>query len=131
MTSDERRRNREREALKTPGDPLAQAAARAAHERSGQETSLRAYLDLFLGLWCYLEGVKMNYRGVLVGFINEPGGGQGSLLFHPLHRIGEWGRNGPESQYEAKMNSTPDQPRAIPWGSLTDFGLMDSKWPTT
>lgn len=125
--SDEDRRKRQREAEKDPGSAESRARQAAEDERATGALGLERYLNTFIGQWIYVEGVKMNYRGVLVGLAYYSGDGT-QLLVTPCHRVGDWG-DYPTEANEEVMTSTPDHPRAIPWGSVTEFGLMQAHWP--
>lgn len=102
------------------------SASVAVDTRSG--FGLIGHLGRFIGQWVYLEGYKMNYRGVLLDVIPGTSNADAQLVFSPLFRVGEWGDE-PDGTYEEEMESSQEFPRIVPFGSVTDFGLMQAHWP--
>lgn len=125
--SDEARRKKEREAL-AGGDPVVRAAASAAAVR--HQASLADYARALIGEVVYLEGVRMNYLGVLMDVPSVMGEPQ-ALIFSELWRVGEWGGETdlPVPRFCFRMPASPEKPRIVPWeGVGGEFGLAPDGW---
>jgi hypothetical protein len=123
MGYDEERRAKERESQKA-GGVTALDEARSAHAATRAGDSLVSFIAGFIGQWVYIEGVKLNYRGVLQDVTVDGSGRPSSLLMNPCARTGEW-NDFPKDEYEETMNGT----RALPWDTVCDFGAMQAHWP--
>lgn len=122
MSVDSDRRAKERKIKEGGASAADEARLAAEYERAGL-TAL-AHLQGLIGRWVYLEGVKLNYRGVLVGLTRGGDGEPTGLLLDPCSRVGEW-QDLPTEQYEETMEGV----RLIPYGTLCDVGAQQAHWP--
>ena len=116
---------RKLERLAATGDEEAAHKLERARNRFGE--SRVALLRKFVGRDVYVEGARLNYLGLLLGVTSAPDGSPAELLFSPLHRVGEWGREGPEENYTMEIPTEPGLPACIPWTAVDQFGL--TPWP--
>lgn len=126
-SADERRREKERQAATGGPEDIQRSlheAARATGE--GRMATFRNYI----GKRVYIEGARMNWRGVMVGFYLMPSGDVGELALHPCARIGEWDENGVQKAYEEVFPTSENNPALIPWvGGVTFMALEPLHWP--
>lgn len=120
--SDQEKRTLERAAK--AGDPDAMRKANVDQVRYGE--GVVGHMRTLIGQWIYVEGVKLNYRGILVDLVTNGAGMLEGLLMEPCSRVGEWGDQ-PEEQYEETMQGL----RLIPYGTVCDVGLQQAHWPKT
>lgn len=119
---DEENRKKQRQAAEDGPESLAAAIAERSAIRVGGGSA--AWFEQFVGKWCYVEGVKLNYRGIFQGVITNAHGRPEGLLFEPMARVGSWGDE-PEKEYEETMQGE----RYIPYGTICDFGEQQGHWP--
>jgi len=103
------------------------AGARVARETLRAGGGFGAFFGPLLDRWVYVEGARMNYRGVLVDVLYSGDGTPAGLVLDPCYRVGEWDASGPSSQYEQRQEG----PHIITWGSVCEVGMQLASWPTT
>lgn len=122
--SDATRQKAKRDAAAS-GDPHDEARVSAEETRAGG--GLLGYVRSLIGTWTYIEGARMNYRGVVVDVFPGPNGLEPSgILMDPCIRVGEWGDSGPSAQYEERFPGAS----FVTWGSVCQIGPQPTAWPT-
>jgi hypothetical protein len=120
--SDEKARRKAREAMMT-GDTVAMKQDAINEARRG--AGLTGFMSEFIDKWIYLEGSRMNYRGVLVDVFSGPDGQPSGLVLNPCIRVGEWG-DVPNPTYEERFPG----PHVISWAAVIQVGAQPIAWPT-
>lgn len=96
-----------------------QEAAKAVARTGG---GLTEFLSRFLDTWVYIEGARMNLKEVFTSSY----GHTSAIVLDPCLRIGDWGRGGPDPQYEMCMTG----PCVVTWDSILEMGAMPANWTT-
>ena len=124
--SDRERRTLERQMAADPDDEdaVARLARMETHAGEGQLATVRRYI----GRWCYVEGARMNYVGILCSVTGTPSGDPAALLWERLWRVGDWGRSGPAANHTMEMTTEIGLPQWLPWLAIDAFGLMPESW---
>jgi hypothetical protein len=125
MSGDEERRKRERKAL-AHVDASAAAAVERDQARVGQ--GVIGFLEELVGRTVYVEGVRINYRGVLKQVLRHGDGTPAGLVMQPCQRVSYFNRRGPDQSYVF----THTQPRLVPYEVVHDVGeegFAEGAWP--
>lgn len=112
--SDEDRRKKERKARM--GDTQAAAQVEHANARIGE--GVHGFLDELIGKQIYIEGARINYRGILRQVLRHGDGMPGALVLQPCQRVSYFNRPGPDRNY----TFTHTQPRLVPYEMVHDVG---------
>lgn len=83
-----------------------------------------AHLRTLVGSWVYVEGARLNYRGLLKDVMANERGQPEALILEPGYRVGDWGRQGPDSNYEIDMGG----PRYVPYATILEIGKQPDAW---
>ena len=121
---DEEKRKKQRAA--EAGDTQAQAELNREEARRGE--GVIGFLLGLVGKQVWIEGVRINYRGVLVEVIRNSDGTCGALVLSPFQRISYFGKNGPDQFYTYTHNN----PHLVPYECIHDIGeegFVGSAWP--
>ena len=110
---DEQLRAAQRRA-KATGEDVGDMAARA-EARAG--FGLVGYLRESIGEWVYVEGARMNYRGVLTDVFASPAGAPEAVALEPCFRLGWWDKQ-PKKGYNFKLQGR----HVIPWDAVQAIG---------
>ncbi len=130
--SDEDRRKRERVARAgaADGDEVAAATVERDESRIGSATSRVAWLQRHVGISIFIEGIRINWRGTLIGILSFGDGRVSDLVLGPCQRIGAMDETGPNKSYTLTVNAAET---LVPWetviGVLADEGFNGKKWP--
>jgi hypothetical protein len=120
--SDEERRKAQRRSVLRESTALETARAQAAEARSG--FGVMGVLQPLIGEWCYFEGCKMNYRGILRDIVTNVMGDVMGVLCEPLSRVGEW-QDIPTEAYEETLTGM----RYLQWEGILECGKQQAHWP--
>ena len=117
---------RERERRIAAGDAAPGDVARAAREAARFGFGLAEDVRRFLGLWVYVEGARMNYRGLLREVHVAPDGKVVALVLEPAWRLGWWDtpEGGPRQGYHFKLNG----PVIVPWEAVQALHEQFASW---
>lgn len=125
--SDQEKRARERKAK--AGDPSAAAAVERDQARYGE--GVLGFLDELVGKQIYIEGARINYRGVLQAVLRH-GDGTPAGLVGRFQRVSYMGKDGPDRQW----TFVHSKPRLVPYEMVHDVGeegfeqSTPGKWST-
>lgn len=124
--SDEEKRRKERKALANPDDTAAAAAVERDNARIGD--GIFGFLEELLEKKIYVEGARINYRGVLRKVLRHGDGTPAGLVMAPCQRVSWFQKNGPEAGY----TYTHTKPRLVPYEMVHDVGeegFAEGAWP--
>ena len=121
MSVDEAARVKARRA-RASGDAVDADAAGRAEARAGG--GIGGFLLPLVGTWVYIEGARMNYRGVLADLFLGHDGQPTGLVMDPCIRVGDWSDQ-PNASYEERMHG----PHLVTWGSVIEIGPQMKAWP--
>lgn len=124
--SDEERRKKERKAKVNADDQLAAAAVERENARTGD--GVIGFLDKLVGRTIYVEGIRINYRGVLRSVPRHGDGTPAGLVMEPCQRVSYFQRSGPDRNYVF----THTKPRLVPYECVHDVGeegFAEGEWP--
>ena len=122
--SDEKARKRERDNKAAMGTGDMTGASAVGRDQARAGGGLAGFFRSLIEKWVYVEGCRLNYRGILkevyIGGDGEPTG----CLLDPCIRVGEWGDQ-PQAQYEETMNG----PHVLLKEGIIEMGLQMKAWP--
>lgn len=95
-----------------------QAAAKVNRMESRGNESVYSFLEGLVGKLLFIEGLRINYRGVLRHVIRGGDGRPEGLVFDRLQRVSWFQKSGPEAAY----TFVHQKERLVPWDSVLDIG---------
>lgn len=100
---------------------------RAARDAARAGLGLVARIRTFVGVWVYVEGARMNYRGLLTEVFVEPSGRIEAIMLEPAWRLGWWEtpEAGPRSGYHFKLEGAA----VVPWSAVQGLHEQFKGWP--
>lgn len=102
-------------------------AARKLETESGRRgEGVVGFLRELVGKWVYIEGIRINYRGILLEVLTHADG-RASGLIGKWQRVSWFQRTGPEANY----TFTHTKPTMIPYDCVHDIGeegFLEGNW---
>ena len=98
------------------GDEAAKARLERIESRFGE--SIRSFLEGLIGKLVFIEGIRINYRGILKRIIVDGNGMPSALIFDRLQRISYMSQSTAENSYVFKHAKE----RLVPWDVVHDIG---------
>ena len=128
--SDEERQRHKREAKMGDKDALARVERDAM--RTADPGTRQGWVQGHLGKVVFLEGIRINWRGLLGRILYHGDGKISDLVFEgPCQRIGDMSASKPNDTYTLTTNS-PET--LVPWDTIIamceDCGFNSKKWPS-
>ena len=113
---DEDRRRKQRAAKAEPDNAAAAAAVNADDARMGE--GVIGFLLELVGKQVWIEGVRINYRGILRSVLKNHDGSPAALVLHPFQRISYFQKNGPDNTWTFAHS----RPHLVPYECIHDVG---------
>jgi hypothetical protein len=107
------------------GDARAEERLGRMESRGGE--SVFSFMEGLVGKLLFIEGLRINYRGILKRVIKAPNGDPAALVFDRLQRVSWFQKEGPEAAY----SFVHERERLVPWDSILDVGeesFTGSRW---
>jgi hypothetical protein len=112
-------RDAERRAKQRPaeaGDTQAVAEVERDNARTGR--GVAGFLLALVGKQVWIEGVRINYRGILLDVLFNGDGSVAGLVLHPFQRISYFNKKEPDTNY----TFTHTKPHLVPYECIHDIG---------
>jgi hypothetical protein len=114
----------ERELERAAAEGDGAAAERLGRARSRSTETVYSWLEGLVGKLVNIEGLRVNYRGILHRVIRRPDGGPDALVFQRLERVSWFQKNGPEAAH----TFIHKKERLVPWEVVLDIGEEGFGW---
>ena len=93
------------------------------HACVGLEAETRA----LLGEWIYVEGARMNYRGLFVDLHVSPSGDLLAVVLDPAYRLGWWNKDKPLDGFHFRISGRC----IVPWDFVHAISKQFEHWSKT